>query len=64
MRTERSITNQILRRGAIGALTLTLLLAAGISVARSAEIVPSVGLTRAVEGDNDARIFGSLAFKF
>src|SRR5258705_2047123 len=55
---------RILPRCAVGAFLLLLALAAGISVANAAsvEIIPSVGMTRAVDGDQ-TNGFGGLALR-
>ncbi len=50
--------------GAImGVLTLLALLVIGIQIARAGEIVPAIGLTKPVDGDEDAKMMGSLAFR-
>jgi opacity protein-like surface antigen len=55
--------NSLLRRLVAGAVALILLLLAGISVSQAAEIVPSVGMTKSVDGDDNAQFFGNLAFR-
>ena len=47
----------------IGALFLLAMLLIGISAARAGEIVPSVGLTKPVDGDNGVKVSGGLAFR-
>lgn len=51
-----------------GRMLLTILLAMAMGIiavrnARPAEIIPSVGITRAVDGDNTVRPYGSLGFR-
>lgn len=54
----------LLDRALIGALLLLALVLLGVNAARAdGQIVPSVGLTRAVDGDNDAQISGGLAVR-
>lgn len=45
------------------AITLATLLALVATSARAAEIIPSVGLTRTIDGGNDTRTFGGLALR-
>ena len=40
-----------------------LMLLASVQAGRAAEIVPSIGLTKPVDGDADARVFGGLALR-
>ena len=51
------------RRFMIGSLTLLALLLAGIGVSRAGEIVPSIGLSKAVDGNTDAKTYGGLAVR-
>jgi opacity protein-like surface antigen len=55
--------NTLLRRLVAGAVALILLLLAGISVSQAAEIIPAVGLSKPVNGDDNGQFFGSLAFR-
>src|SRR5204863_2510014 len=55
--------NTLLRRLVAGAVALILLLLAGISVSQAAEIIPAVGLSKPVDGDDNGQFFGSLAFR-
>jgi len=63
MRSQDDILTGLLHRAAIGAVTLLIALAAGFGIARAAEIVPSIGLSRAVDGNGDAQMYGGLAFR-
>jgi opacity protein-like surface antigen len=54
---------RILPRVALGGFLLLLALALGTAIANATEIIPAVGMTRSVEGDNDARVFGSLSLR-
>jgi len=54
---------RLLDRIVIGLLFLLAALLAGIQAARAAEIVPSVGLTRATNGDGDVKSFAGLALR-
>jgi len=55
---------RLLDRALIGALLLLALLLMGVNAARAAgQIVPSVGLTRTVDGDNESKISGGLAVR-
>jgi hypothetical protein len=45
----------------VGVLVATILL--GVGVARPAEIIPSMGVTKPVDGDDDARVFAGLAVR-
>jgi hypothetical protein len=51
------------RRLVAGAVALILLLLVGITVSQAGEIVPAVGVTKSVDGDDDANFFGSLSFR-
>jgi opacity protein-like surface antigen len=53
----------VLDRGIIGALLFFVLLLIGVQIARAAEIVPAIGLSKPVDGDQDAKTFGSLAIR-
>jgi opacity protein-like surface antigen len=56
-------TMRLLDRIVIGILVLLAALLAGIQAARAAEIVPSVGLTRATNGEGDVKTFAGLAVR-
>jgi hypothetical protein len=56
-------TMRLLDRILIGLLVLLAMLLAGIQAARAAEIVPSVGFTRASDGDGDLKMFAGLAVR-
>ena len=56
-------TMRLLDRILIGLLVLLAMLLAGIQAARAAEIVPSVGFTRATDGDGDLKMFAGLAVR-
>jgi hypothetical protein len=51
------------RRLGIGFAVLLLSIVIGVVSARATEIVPSVGLTRAAEGDDQAKMYGNLAVR-
>jgi hypothetical protein len=61
--TNRREAGRLLDRAMIGALFLLAMLLIGISAARAGEIVPSVGLTKPVDGDNDVKVSGGLAIR-
>ncbi len=54
---------RLLDRLVIGLLVLLAMLLAGLQAARAAEIVPSVGLTRATSGEGSTRAFAGLALR-
>jgi hypothetical protein len=54
---------RLLDRLVIGVLVLLAMLLAGLQAARAAEIVPSVGLTRAASGEGNVKAFGGLALR-
>src|SRR6266516_2001992 len=54
---------RVLDRTMIGTLLLPALLLLGVRIAKAAEIVPAIGMTKATESDADAKIFGSLAVR-
>jgi len=62
-RANEKKTMRLLDRIVIGLLVLLAALLAGIQAARAAEIVPSVGLTRATNGDGDVKAFLGLAVR-
>ena len=62
-RANNKKTMRLLDRIVIGLLILLAALLAGIQAARAAEIVPSVGLTRATNGDGDVKTFAGLAVR-
>jgi len=51
------------RRAVVGAIIWLSLLALGVTVGRAAEIIPSIGMTRAVNGPDDSKTFGGLAVR-
>lgn len=53
----------LLDRAMIGAAILLTLVVTGVRMANSAELIPSLGLTKPVEGDADAKMFGSLGLR-
>ena len=54
----------VLDRALIGALLLLALVLLGVNAARAdGQIVPSVGMTRAVDGNDEAKISGGLAVR-
>lgn len=55
--------NTLLRRLVAGAVALILLLLVGITVSQAGEIVPAVGVTKSVNGDDNTNIYGSLSFR-
>jgi hypothetical protein len=58
---ERMLT--LLDRALVGLLLLLLFVLIGVQVANAAEIIPAVGVTKSVDGDEKADVFGSLAFR-
>jgi hypothetical protein len=54
---------RLLDRALIGALLFLLVLLLGVSIARAGEIIPSVGITKPVDGDDEAKISGGLALR-
>jgi hypothetical protein len=60
----RSYVPRLLDRALVGAGLFLALLLIGVQVARAAEIIPSIGVARAIDSDDDqARISGGLAFR-
>lgn len=54
----------IVKRGIIGGALLLSLVAMGVAVAHATEIIPSLGVTKAVKDDGaDAKLYGGLAFR-
>lgn len=62
-RTEQRGSMTLLDRMVIGAVTLLIMLVVGVQMARAGEIIPSIGLTKPVDGDEDAEIYGGIAFR-
>lgn len=62
IRSSEEIRAQLVRRALLGGIAFAMSLIVGIQIAHSAEIVPSVGLTRS-EGASETKPFGSLAFR-
>ena len=60
---EKDIRAQILKRAVIGAIAFGFLLAAGVQVAHSTELVPAYGWQKAKDSDVDAKGFGNLALR-
>lgn len=60
---EHRKTMRLLDRVVIGLLVLLAALLAGLQAARAAEIVPSVGLTRATSGDGDIKSFVGIGMR-
>lgn len=55
---------RLLDRVLVGAGLFLALLLIGVQVARAAEIIPSIGVARAIDSDDDqARVSGGLAFR-
>ena len=55
---------RLLDRALVGAGLFLALLLIGVQVARAAEIIPSIGVARAIDSDDDqARVSGGLAFR-
>jgi hypothetical protein len=61
--TEQRGSITLLDRMVIGAVTLLIMLVVGVQMARAAEIIPSIGITKPVDGDEDAEVFGGIAFR-
>jgi opacity protein-like surface antigen len=61
--TNRRKLYRWLDRAIVGALLLLVMLMVGIATARAGEIVPSIGMTRAVDGDDQVKMSGGLAFR-
>lgn len=53
----------LLDRAVIGTVLFVVLLLVGVRIANAGEVVPAVGLTKSVNGDDNARLFGSLAVR-
>lgn len=47
----------------ISSAVLALLLLSGVRVSQATEIIPSVGWSKAVEGEQDGKVFGGLALR-
>jgi|SRR5262245_17427242 len=60
---NRESVLRLLDRALLGAALLLVLLLLGVNAARAAEIVPSLGMTRAVDGDDQTKISGGLALR-
>jgi hypothetical protein len=62
--TTRSYLMRVLDRALIGALLFIAMVLVGVQITHAGEIVPSIGITRAVDSDNDeAKISGGLALR-
>jgi hypothetical protein len=56
--------SRVVWRAMFGALILIVMILAGTEIARAGEIIPSVGVTTAVDDDNaDAKVYGGLAVR-
>lgn len=62
MRATSGVIHIIGNRTASGATVLALLLLAGTGLAQAGEIIPSLGLSRAVDGD-ETKLSGGVAFR-
>lgn len=60
---EKDIRSQLLKRALIGAIAFGFLLAAGVQVAHSTEIIPSYGWEKPKDSDANAKGFGNLALR-
>jgi hypothetical protein len=60
---EKDIRSQILRRALVGAIAFVFLLAAGVNVAHSTELIPAYGWQHSTDSDGNARGFGNLALR-
>lgn len=63
MKLNQDRTMNILDRAVIGVLVLLVLLLVGVQVSNAGEIIPAVGLTKPVDSDEDAKLFGSLGIR-
>jgi len=54
---------KVIDRAVIGSLLLLTLLLCGAQIAKATEIIPSVGLTKPVDGNEDAKLYGSLGVR-
>jgi opacity protein-like surface antigen len=53
----------LIDRAIVGMLLFLVLLLVGVQAANAAEIIPAVGLTKPVEGSEEADVFGSLSLR-
>lgn len=60
---NRQVVFRLLDRALIGALFLLALILLGANAARAAQLVPSIGMTRAVDGDDQTKMSGGLALR-
>ncbi len=63
MESQESTKPNLLYRVAVGVLIFIVAVLVGISAAHAAEIVPSIGVTRATDGSGDAKTFLGLALR-
>ena len=63
MSAQERIQSSLIRRVVIGAIIFLVVLLVGISAARAAEIVPSIGITRATDGSGDPKTFYGVAVR-
>jgi hypothetical protein len=61
-RTREEIKAQLLRRALVGAIAFWVTLTVGVQIARSAELVPSIGWMR-LTGEAESKSFGNLALR-
>jgi len=54
---------KLLDRAVIGSLLLMALMLCGAQIAKATEVIPSIGLTKPVDGNEDAKLYGSLALR-
>jgi len=60
---NRRAVYRLLDRTLIGVLFLLALILIGVTAARAGEIIPMVGMTRPVDGDDQSQISGGLALR-
>ena len=63
MQAFKSRLMTVLDRAVIGSLVLLTLMLLGAQIAKATEIIPSVGLTKPVDGNEDAKLYGSLGVR-
>lgn len=61
--TERSPVLRALDRSLVGAALLMAMLLLSVQMARAVEIIPSVGWSKGVDSEDDAKVFGGLAVR-
>ncbi len=60
---EKDLRSQIVKRALVGAIAFAFLLAAGVQVAHSTELIPEYGWQKAKDSNADAKGFGNLALR-